>query len=374
MAAFVNDKSILAFVLSKGGDVNYRTSIQKTALQIAVASNSQDNVNLMIEKADQKNVGSSLYLAAKYGRVEIGKQLIDKLAEFKLEPREFKSIIGSAICHAAENNQPFILQELLKIPVSEKYLVTALGKAIDADAHSCKNILVDQGININTSNMDDMSLLASACLEGNAKLVSTLLELKANPNSNDESHELLESLELLEDQEIASEIKSTLLKAGAKPRLKDNPEALRLGLMAGNHQLIRQVLENKADPNRLDNKSPMTPLMLAVMKKDQKSVELLLEYKPRIDKTVVVAGKSMNVLNVIDNQISLADKQSRTSDADLFRVMKAKIESVMPLVNQPEQQAPATVSQASPITLLGSQRSGSSQSQIQPGTTPVQSR
>lgn len=113
-----------------------------------------------------------------------------------------------------------------------------------------------------------------AVSQGNAEIVSLLLEAGANPNIRDEEKQT--PLMMLYG-ENASEILDLLLRAGAKVNVKDTGGRTPLMIAAeeGNIEVIRTLLSAGAKVNKRDNEG-RTALMYAIEEESLESVRAIL--------------------------------------------------------------------------------------------------
>ncbi len=105
-------KEKIAWLLSKGADINARNRYGKTALETALAGSSSEVVALILDKADVKkadeNGNTPLFTAVTRGNVEYVRLLIDKGADVNAQ-----NAGGDTVLHLAAQNPSTMIKTLL---------------------------------------------------------------------------------------------------------------------------------------------------------------------------------------------------------------------------------------------------------------------
>lgn len=152
------------------------------------------------------------------------------------------------------------------------YQSPLLNAISDGDVNAVREQLAKK-VDVNAKE-EGTTALHLAASQGNAEIVSLLLEAGANPNIRDEEKQT--PLMMLYG-ENASEILDLLLRAGAKVNVKDAEGRTPLMVAAeeGNIEAIQTLLTAGAKVNKRDNEG-CTALMYAVEEENVESVKAIL--------------------------------------------------------------------------------------------------
>lgn len=108
-----SQKEKIAWLISKGADINTRSRYGKNALETALSGSSSEVVTLILEKADVKkadeNGNTPLFAAVNRGNAEYVRLLLDKGADLNAQ-----NVSGDTVLHIAAQNPGAMLKLLVE--------------------------------------------------------------------------------------------------------------------------------------------------------------------------------------------------------------------------------------------------------------------
>ncbi len=326
MAVRIDDKMMVEKLISEGADPNYIVNGITTPLLLSARSGQLECLSTQLEQASVENIENSLTGAARFGQLSACEILIKKLEELNLAIAPFQQAIGTALIAAAKGNHPLVVKELLKFKIPENYLAMALREAFKAESHICQKLLLEHGVSLNdfTYDVSGMTMLEEAIMSDNIDLAKRLLNLGAEPNTNDQAERLFESLEISENKNVPS-LRSLLILSGAKISADKLPLAIQVALISGRNDILQSFLEGKpaANPNIADSKI-LTPLMIAIMKSNTGAVDMLLTAGADPNRSAS-PGKD-NALTLTKNLLIEAKKTNNEDKLEKLTAIKIKLE------------------------------------------------
>lgn len=256
-AARASDIPTIDLLLDAKANVNERTSGGSTALSWAVAGENEDVVGLLLERgADAEAIDEALVSAARSGRLEILRILLDKGVDVKL--------VGSeALMRAASS--------------------TTLG-ASEKQLNDVVRFLIELGADPNATNEEGWTALLNASIRGYASVVRTLLDAGANINA----------------------------KCDCRGMLGGGWTALMLAIHKGHGEIVEALLNNGADVNNRNYRG-QTALSLAIEKGDEDLVQALRDKGAKGAAGVVGAGLSSASVNAMLVRRDFFDKRRNAS-------------------------------------------------------------
>jgi ankyrin repeat protein len=297
--------------LSEGAPPLY---VGKTPLHIAAMVNNaamfealvSNKADLTIQDYDGK---TPLHLVAEYGNIELLK-LIPSITDV-----EFLSIQDSqgktALHYAVESgNRALVSELLLKVPdyinIKDKYDKTALHYAAEVGSHEIAGLLIDNGADVNELDKEGHSPISIACQNKNNTVFDTLLDSG--------SHISEKTLLFISSNKDVESFAKILNKN--KSLLKDK-EAFKQALNIGDIGLVNQFLEAGMDIDTKLGGYQVTPLMVAVERKNIELFNFLIEknadihLKDSSDNTILhYAGHSRENSEFVRAMLSVDDIES----------------------------------------------------------------
>ena len=279
----------MKYLISKGAEVDAKDSGGQTPLLIAASRSQSDTVKVLLTARadpDSKDSGgnTALSYAAGKGRLETVKALL----EAKADPN---------------GGEPGPL--LSAVQAGSAPTVQALLEA-GADANRSGQIMRALPNFAGMTKLQTLTPLALAVLDRKADAAALLLHHKADPNAlgPDRYPVILNAVG-------NADILKALLKAGARPNVDDGQGRTPLSMAAagGLADSVSILLAHDADKEaRFDGR---TPLLHAVNRQDQKSVEALLK-----------AGADVNARTGNDNRTALHLAASKR-DIEMMKLLLA---------------------------------------------------
>ncbi len=213
-ASNVNNKSLMEFIIEKGGKVDDKDDKEWTALMISTLKGYKEIVKLLLEKGsninNKENYGhTALTIASQNGHKEIVKLLIEKGAN--VDDKEGKG--WTALMLASQNGYKEIVE-----------------------------LLLEKGANIDNKENDGYTALMIASEEGYKEIVELLLEKGAN--IDDKEGKGWTSLMLASQNDHKDTVK-LLLKKGSNISNKKNDgyTALMIALKRGSLETLKLLIE-----------------------------------------------------------------------------------------------------------------------------------
>jgi ankyrin repeat protein len=249
-------EEVVDVLLKHGADYTIRDADEETPLWRAVAEGTAENVRRLLEKdlnVDAVNIGGipMLYRAAKTGNKEVLNMLLEKKPNLEAKGADGETPLWRAV----EGGDEEIVRCLLNV-----------GADVNAKDSRSRSILHRV---VNSNRTDIMVMLVAL-----AKM-----ELVIDPRDDDVATPLWHAVADEKDS-----FRDYLLAHGADDKINDKRDVSILHLAAekGNHELVRDLIERKAEINAYDAEGKSS-LSRAVASGSKDCVELLLKAGAEIE-------------------------------------------------------------------------------------------
>ena len=278
-------------LVAKPSVINITDKGGMTGLMLASMTGNSEAVKLLLSKGANLDIQqcstvasndsligfTALMYACDRGDLKIAKLLL----QAKANPNIKREVNGeTALMNAIDGGSPDIVQQLLQFGadpnITERNGFTAIYLAIQqcySTDHFEKYLEIIQllslqpSINLNVTNNFGFTCLMTACLIEDAsksvELVKLLLQKGANPNIQVDSK--VNIREYIETMDKDGKYRTRLQKLGSSQNLSINGfTALMAGCVMGRLQIVKELLQAKANPNLQHEVSGDTALMWAV--------------------------------------------------------------------------------------------------------------
>ncbi|KAJ0974047.1 hypothetical protein J5N97_016012 [Dioscorea zingiberensis] len=259
------------------------------------------------------NKRTALHFAAREGRIEVCKYLIEEL---KLDVDVRDEDGETPLLHASRLGQfdvaKYLLEQGADPSASSELGATALHHAAGIGNIELLNFLLSQGVDVD-SQSDAGTPLIWAAGHGQQEAVKILLEHSANPNTETDdgitpllSSVAAGSLTCLE----------LLIQAGAKPNIMaGGATPMHVAADIGSKEIVNCLLNAGVDPNIADEDG-MKPIQVAGMRGNKEVVEILLPLTspiPNISKWSVDGVIEHMLSERSDGQANMKEPNSQSS-------------------------------------------------------------
>jgi ankyrin repeat protein len=245
-----------------------------------------------IEERDGKGQTPLLHAIRRENEVIVG-LLLEKGANLEAQDADGRTPLAAAVRRELETIVRLLLDKGPNLETPDAKGLTALWHALLGNNAAIVALLLEKGADRETKNAEGLTphprsttnstlLIHDAIEHGHEEVIRLLLTLDADVEQRDtqghtplahaaiRNHEAIATLLL---QQGANREAAIGTLAGSTTTL-ENP--LRAAIIAGNEIFLRQLLAVGADVEQRD-KQGLTPLALAVLRNDERSVKLLLE-------------------------------------------------------------------------------------------------
>ena len=290
LAARRGRAKMAAALLAAGAAVDAKDKDGWRPLHLAAAGGHEDVVCLLLENKAEPNVlvwnqrYSPLHLAVLSGKRKLVEVLIDHGADLNIGPMD---INGSPLHLAVSKGLPDMVALLLDrgatVDLKNKDEWTPLHLAAQAGREDVARILLDHKADVNSRGKDDRRPLHDAAGAGHRKVVELLLDNKADVGATDATGRTpLHSAAAGYQPEIVALLadRGADVNAGGNGGWTPLHEALD---MPGGTEVVRVLLEHKANPRATERKYGIEPLHLAASIRDRKAVQMLLNHGAAVD-------------------------------------------------------------------------------------------
>ena len=191
-AVVKNHIEIIDSLITAGADINASCRVGFTPLYHAISDGKIEIVKKLIQAGlNIAQPGGNywmpypLHLAISKGHMDIAQLCIDKGANIEATPTSDSNKTPMSI--AIEENQPSIVDLLIKKGafLHGRYLHDALFRAKNTDI---AKQLIQNGVDIHTTDADDNTTLMAAAMEGHIEIVKLLIQAGANVHYTSRSH------------------------------------------------------------------------------------------------------------------------------------------------------------------------------------------
>lgn len=282
LAISLKHVDIAKYLIQNGASIHYQSETRNNLLHIACQFNCREIVPILIEKGinvnQQTNLGlTPLTTAITNGHIDLA---IELLTKYKADPT-LCNIYGENALHyaAAQPNTQKLLFLLEGMDIDSESVLgtTPMMKACVHNRIDALETLYQLGANPNYCNKHIGNLrypIMAAIHYENIDALKWLLKHQADSNNSiSQQTPLIQAI-----QKNNLEIMDILLENGADIDMQ-NPFGIRpLHYAVAHHQndMVTYLLNHQANPNGGDF-SGVTPLMLAILKKNIIAVDMLLE-------------------------------------------------------------------------------------------------
>lgn len=275
------NNNIVESFIENGIDVNGIGRHQFTPLMMAANGNHPEIAQLLIEKGANVNyINSSGWTAlietADEGAYATAVVLLEAGANVNLHD-EFKG--KSAVTMAASEGHSNFLQLLLNAGADLALLNNGyppLQAAAEEGQQVIVEILLQQGIDVNSKDHHERTALSYAAIEGKYEVAAYLIEKGAEIDSKDENERTPLMYAVIEGEEDVTQL---LLEQGADPSLKDDDgySVMDHAIESGNPQVMALILEKQQGGNsEMEQQYGINALIEAVDDGSQRIVEELI--------------------------------------------------------------------------------------------------
>jgi len=237
-------------LLADKADLNITDDKERTALHCAIISGNPQILELILEKAlpewvNQKRAGglTALHDAVKKGDVDVVKKLLEHKADPGQADDQGETVLDYAI-------------ELRELQIIELILAKATPELV------------------NQKKSHGFTVLHDAVENGDLDVVKKLLDYKADPEiKNKKGNTALHFAVMSEDPKILELILEISTARLLNQKRVGSSTALHDAVEKGDVDVVKKLLEHKADPNIKNNKE-RTALHLAISLKNRKIIKL----------------------------------------------------------------------------------------------------
>ncbi|CAH0550139.1 unnamed protein product [Brassicogethes aeneus] len=292
-----NRLEIVKFLIAHGADVNHKIIKGFTPLSFASQQGCLDIVNTLIDNGADLNtktdeLNTPLHIAAQNGHLNIVNVFIEKGLDInaanndRLTPLHLAvqsgnlKVIKALISHGSDINAGCSSMCNTRVETN----ITPLLFGVQSGRLDIVKALLEAGANVNAKTGDKITPLHVASQKGFLELVDILLKAKSNANAKD--HNNYTPLHLAAERNQFAVIKSLLLVEGIDVNAKNhlNSTALHMGSQLGHIEVVKLLIEKKANVNAKKNKG-FTPLHLAIQQKHFELSDFLIKNGANINIT-----------------------------------------------------------------------------------------
>ncbi|XP_014663141.1 PREDICTED: putative ankyrin repeat protein RF_0381 [Priapulus caudatus] len=290
-AAWVGEEAMVQMLLSHGADANATDSYGWTSLHIAVCSGRLDIVRLLLEAgadpsvADTESGMTPLMMAVRKGNEAAVQMLLSHGADPNAADSQGQTSLyyaATSVYFEASSGRLNIMRLLLEAGADPNAADTKSGRT--PLMRAVVQMLLSHGADANAASLQGQTSLYYAATSGydrassgRLNIMRLLLEAGAVPNV---AHTKSGETPLMCAARMGVEaVVQMLLSHGADANAADSHgQSLYHAACSGRLDIVRLLLEAGADPNIADTESGETPLMMAVSKCEEATVQMLLSH------------------------------------------------------------------------------------------------
>ncbi|XP_071572545.1 uncharacterized protein [Temnothorax nylanderi] len=297
IAALSGHGKVVKVLLDNKANINVKTNDNKTPLEVAAAYGYLQVVRMLLQyrkmdiNAKDEDGFTILHIASQEGRLEVVKYLVDEGSDINAKNTSGTKPIHIAATEGHKDTVKFFLSKGLSINDRGAFNQTLLHYAAKKGHLELAKYLITQGADVNAKDVNGLTPMHVAACCDCKDIIQILLKNGAVYNAVDNS--LRRPLEMSDDENVinlltltenlfaavkrngSSEVEN-YIKAGAIVNAKNaNGTSLHYAAWKGYDRIVNILLQNKADPNTVNNKG-FTPLHYAAKFSHLKVVKLLL--------------------------------------------------------------------------------------------------
>ena len=345
-AVMTDHTKLFDLLISKGADINEISASEKTPLILAIEQKKFDFAKHILSRGANPNIHSKNMASPLQALVmqenapaDLTKMLIEKGAKLNSPEIPLQSVISRSL---HKGNAPAVAELIAggaKVSDLEKPFESGVLLAFKTEDVDLIKLMINSGSDINKLDDNSYSPLALAAKNKYKEVFELLLQKGADPNQSSsnpvaipldiviglDDPELLDlmfkhGLKAKPDAVLISAVSDgkftvipTLLKNGAKPNIKNSLEQPVLWLVVGKDSIdaAKILIEAGAELEVKDKEKGLTPLSIAVIKRNTEMARFLLE-----------KGASPNTGDI--NGVTPLGYSALTGQIDLLQAMIAK--------------------------------------------------
>ncbi|XP_071636411.1 uncharacterized protein [Temnothorax longispinosus] len=297
IAALSGHCKVVKVLLDNKANINIKAFDNKTPVEVAAAYGHLQVVRMLLQyrkldiNARDKDGFTILHIASQEGRLEVVKYLVDKGSDINAKNTSGTKPIHIAAREGHKDTVEFFLSKGLSINDRGAFNQTLLHYAAIKGHLEFAKFLIAQGADVNAKDVNGITAMHVAAYCGCKDIIQILLKNGAVYNAVDNSSR--RPLEMSNDEHIIKLLTFTeklfeavkrndsleienYIKAGAVVNAKNaKGTSLHYAAWKGYDRIVNILLQNKADPNAVNNKG-FTPLHYAAKFSHLKIVKLLL--------------------------------------------------------------------------------------------------
>ncbi|KAK2714307.1 hypothetical protein QYM36_008761 [Artemia franciscana] len=304
IAALAGHTNVVRVLLSNGANPTIKNNEGVTPLELAVDHSRFKVVKVLLHhdkvdiNAKCNDEWTALHIASKYNNLEIVKYLVSEGSNVNAKTNDGRKPIHVAAKSGHIDTVEFFLSKGLRIDVSDAENRTLLHYAVDANQLEVVKYLIAKGADVNANDISVQSPLHGAAFYGYKEIVEVLLKngssYSAISKHNRKPIELTNNIDIIillaSTEELIKSVKRNrpseveyFIKEGAIVDVKifekniGGLTSLHYAAWKGYEEIVKTLLQNKANPNVVGNKK-YTPLHYAAKFSQIEIVKCLLSY------------------------------------------------------------------------------------------------
>jgi ankyrin repeat protein len=283
----------IPFLIESGVDINMKNGDSFTSLYYASMIGNHKAVQLLLKYGAKHDIPEKggyypIHVAIYAGNLEIVKEFVKLGFVNKISSHGVSPLLFSIGYFGQEINLEivrYLIENKANSSLADDNKNTPITCAAVKGEIKVLDLLLSSGADVNSKCNNGVTLLYNASLVGNHEMVQLLLKYGAKhdipePNGDYPIHAAIREGNL--------EIVKEFVKLGFVNKINDiglTPLSFSLGYFSKeiNLEIVKYLMENKADTNLTTNEYKNFPIHIVVIKGEIKALKILLDYKVNIN-------------------------------------------------------------------------------------------
>jgi len=281
-----NNEKIIKLLIENKSDINKLTKIGVTPLYLATQYDYSNIIELFINndiKIDNKeNIREILNI----GMIEDSHKSIKLLIDYKIDINivndQGKNNLMIGLDNSSTKCCKLLIKNKIDLDLADEFKLTALHYSVKYNNDKISKLLIENKVDVNVKDINNITPLYIATINNNFKIVNLLIEKKANMEIKITDSKYLITNPILKINNEMKVVYDNKIDYDLMNRNYVGSTPIYMAIVNKNIKIIELLLEKKCNVNnRLNNNQSM--LQTALMTNYSKSVSLLLNSKANPD-------------------------------------------------------------------------------------------